>query len=80
MEHRPGASCDSNIPGLENLERDDRGVDQVSQLMSQEPEALAPARGLSIEGGLVSFAPAFGDGARDGVVKASVQRPESPPC
>ena len=74
MEHGPGAPCDSNIPRLENLERDDRGVDQVPQFMSQEPEALAPARGFSIEGGLISFAPVLGDRARDGVVKASVQR------
>ena len=78
MEHRPGASCDSDIPSLENLERDDRGVDQVSQFMSQEPEALAPARGLSIDDGLISFAPVLGDGAGDGVVKASVQRAKSP--
>ena len=45
-----GAPCDSNIPRLENLEREDRGVGQVSQFMSQEPEALACASGFSIEG------------------------------
>ena len=73
LEHRPGAPCDSHIPRLEHLERDHRGVDQVPQFMSQEPEALAPARGLSIEGELISSAPVLGDGARDGVVKASVQ-------
>ena len=74
MEHGPGAPCDANIPRLEHLERHDRGVEQVPQFMSQEPRALAPARGLSIEGGLILLAPEFGDGARDGVVKASVQR------
>ena len=42
--------------------------------MSEEPEALAPARGFSIEGGLILFTPVFGDRARDGIVKASVQR------
>jgi len=57
--------CNSNIPRLENLEREDRGVDQVPQFMSQEAEAIAPARGLSIEGGLISFAPVLRDGARD---------------
>ena len=41
--------------------------------MSQEPEPLVLANGLSVEGGLILFAPVFGDGARDGVVKASVQ-------
>ena len=74
MEHGPGTSGDAHIPRLEHLEREDRGIGQVAQLMSQEPEALAPARGLSVEGGLISFAPELGDGARDGVVKASVQR------
>ena len=74
MEHGPGAPCDADVPRLEHLEREDRGVDQVPQFVSQEPEALAPARGLSVEGGLISFAPVLGDGARDGVVQASVQR------
>ena len=49
MEHGAGAPCDADIPGLEHLERDDRGVDQVPQFVSQEPEALAPACGLSID-------------------------------
>jgi hypothetical protein len=31
------------FPGLENLERHHRGVQQVPQFMSEEPEALAPA-------------------------------------
>ena len=73
MEHGPGAPCDANIPRLEHLERDDRGVDQVPHFMSQEPEPLVSSRGLSIEGGLILFAPVFGDGARDGVVKAAVE-------
>ena len=74
MEHGAGAPCHANISRLQNLERHDRGVEQVAQFMSQEPSALAPTRGLSIEGGLILFAPEFSDGARDGVVKASVQR------
>ena len=74
MEDGSGASCDANISRLQHLERHDRGVEQVPQFMSQEPRALAPTRGLSIEGRLILFASEFGDGARDGVVKASVQR------
>ena len=47
MEHGPGAPCDANIPGLEHLERHDRGVDQVPQFMSEEPErARSRARPL----------------------------------
>ena len=49
------------------------GVEQVAQFMSQKPCALAPTRGLSFEGRLILFASEFSDGARDGVVKASVQ-------
>ena len=74
MEHRAGAPCDADVPGLEHLERDDRGVHQVAQFVREEPEALAPARGLSIERGLIAGAPVLGDGAGDGVVEASVQR------
>ena len=29
MEHGPGAPCDADVPGLEHLEGEDRGVDQV---------------------------------------------------
>ena len=43
MEHAAGAPGDSNVPRLEHLERNHRGVDQVPQFMSQEPEALGPA-------------------------------------
>ena len=74
MEHAPSAPCDADVSGLENLERDDRSVDQVPQLMGQEPEALALAHILSIERALILSAPVLGDGAGDGVVKASVQR------
>jgi hypothetical protein len=42
--------------------------------MSEEPEPLAPARSLSIEGGLISCAAVLGDGTRDGIVKTSIQR------
>ena len=52
------------------------GVDQVPQFVRQEPEALGPARGLSIDAGLIPFAPVLGDGARDGIVQAPVQRAE----
>ena len=61
-------------PGLKRLEREHGGVGQVPHLMSQEPEALGPVRHLSIERGLMTFEPVFGDGIRDGVVQALVQR------
>ena len=70
MEHGAGAPCHANIPGLQDLERHDRRVEQVAQFMSQKPCALAPTRGLSFEGRLILFASEFSDGARDGVVKA----------
>ncbi len=74
MEHRARAPCDSDIPRLKHLERHDRGVDQVPQFMSEEPETLAPLCGLSLDPGLISFAPVLGDRAGDGVVQTSVQR------
>ena len=57
----------AHIPYLEHLERDDRGVDQVAQFMREEPEALALACRLSVEGGLISFARVLGDRTRDGI-------------
>src|SRR4029453_6002634 len=74
MEDGSGASCDANVSRLQNFERHERGVEHVSQFMSQEPRALAPTRGFSIEGRLILFASELGAGARDGVVEASVQR------
>ena len=41
MEHGAGAPGDADIARLEHLEREDRGVDQVPQLVREEPEALA---------------------------------------
>jgi hypothetical protein len=73
MEDASRASCDANIARLQNLERHDRGVEHVAQFMRQEPCALAPTRGFSIEGRLILFASELGNGARDGVVEASVQ-------
>src|SRR5687767_3778181 len=42
--------------------------------MGEEPEALASACGLSVDTGLISLTSVLGDCARDGIVKASVQR------
>ena len=51
-----------------------RGVDQVPQFVREEPEALAPARGLAIGRGLIPLAPVLGHGTRDGVVQAAIER------
>ena len=55
-----------------NFERHDRRVEQVAQFMSQSPARSLP-RAASLRGRLILFASEFSDGARDGVVKASVQ-------
>ena len=44
LQHGPGAAGDTDVPRLQHLERDDRGVDQVAQLMREVPEPLAAAR------------------------------------
>ena len=76
MEDDPGAPRDADVARLEDLERQDRRVDEIPQLVRQKPEALAAARGLLVEGGLIPSAPILGDGARNRVVQASVQRAE----
>ena len=42
--------------------------------MREEPQSLAPARGLAFDRELVTIAAVLRDGARDGVVQAAVQR------
>jgi hypothetical protein len=59
-----------------NLERHERRIQQVAQFMCEEPEALVPARVLSIDVGPMSLAAALRHPARDGVVQASVQYPK----
>ena len=74
MEHRAGAPGHPNIARLENLERHDRGVHQIPQFMSEEPEALARACRLFIDAGLISFTSVLSHRAGDAILKASVQR------
>ncbi len=74
MQHGAGAPGHADVPGFEHLEGHNRGVGQVPQFVSQEAETLAPARGFAIDGELMACASVFGDGARDGVVKAAVER------
>src|SRR5690242_4583534 len=70
------AACDANIPFLEHLEREDRGVGQVPQFVGEESEPLAPTCGFSIERRLISPAPILGDRARDGIIQTMVQSPK----
>ena len=52
------------------------GVDQVPQLVGEEPQTLAPARRLTVPRRLVASAAVLGDGPRDRIVEAPVQRAE----
>src|SRR6185295_1595575 len=65
-----------DIAGLERFEGEDGRVGQVSQFMSEKPETLASASGLSLDAGLDSFAPVLGDRASDGIVEAAIQCPK----
>ena len=80
MEHGPGAPADADVPGLEHVEREDRRVDQVPQLVREEPEALAPARRLAIGRELIAIAPVLGHGARRWRRPGSCSASESLPC
>src|SRR5205823_13025297 len=74
LKHSAGTAGGCDIPGLENIVGRERCVYQVPHFMGEEPETLVPACGLSIDAGLISFAPVFGDSTGDGVVETSVQR------
>jgi hypothetical protein len=62
MDHGPGAAPDANIPCPEHLERRNRGIGQVLQVL-----------GFSVAGDVL-FTCELRHGARDGIVEASVQR------
>ena len=76
LQDGAGAAADADVSRLENLERDDPGIDQVAQLVCEEAQALLLARVLPHDGGLVARAPVFGHGAGDRVVQAPVQGAE----
>ena len=73
MQDGPRASSDANISCLEHRERNDRGVQQVSHFMSQEPRALIPSRRLSIQRGLILFAAELRDGIGDRLINAPIK-------
>jgi hypothetical protein len=64
------------FPVLSTSNAKDRGVGQVPHFMRQEPETLAPPRGLAVERGLISPVPNCVTAPADGVVETSVQRAE----
>jgi hypothetical protein len=76
MEHRPSAAGDADVSGFHDVERDERGIEQVAQFMRKEPEPHVLAIGVAVDGGLIALAPELRDGARDRVIQASVQHPE----
>jgi hypothetical protein len=74
IEHGAGASGDINIPGLQHFERDQRRVQQVAQLVGEQPEAFGSACRLAIAARRTSLTCVLGHRARDRIVAASVQR------
>jgi hypothetical protein len=76
MEDGAGTPCHADVSGLEDFERDDRSVGQISQFVREEPEALVCARRFSIHRGLMSFACELRHRARDGLVETAVQHPK----
>ena len=73
MKHRTGTARDPGVARLEHFERDDRGVNQIPQFMSQEAELLGATGAFCIHGGFLAGALELGDRCRDGDIEASVQ-------
>ena len=76
MEHVSRAATDSHVPGSENLERQNRGVEQVSQLVREELQSVGAARRCDIHGGLIPLTSIFGDRPGNRIVEAPVQHAE----
>lgn len=72
-ENLPGVPAHSHLAGPEHFKREHGGIEQVPQLMRQEPEPLCASRRFSIESGLIAFPAVLSDGARDGVVQTLVE-------
>ena len=54
VEHRAGAPVDADVSGLDHLERDDGGVNQVRQLVDEESEPLVVANDAAVDGRLIA--------------------------
>ena len=73
-EHAPRTAADSDVAGPEHFKRDACRVHQIPDLMSEKSESRVLASGFSIERRLIASSAVLRDGARNGIVKASVQR------
>ena len=80
MEYVARAATDSHVPGSENLERQNRGVEQVSQLVCEEFQSVGAPRRCDIHGGLIPLTSIFGDRPGNRIVEASVQHAEIRDC
>ena len=76
MEYGARAAADSHVPGSENLERQNRGVEQVSQLVCEEFQSVGAPRRGDIHGGLIPLTSIFGDRPGNRIVEASVEQTE----
>src|SRR5581483_1445365 len=76
MEDGAGAPRHTDVSGLEDLERDDGGIGQISQFVREEAEALASTRRFRVDAELVPLARELRDRARDGLVETAVQHPK----
>ena len=77
MEHGARAAADSHVPGSENLERQNRGVEQVSQLVCEEFQSVGAPRRCDIHGGLIPLTSIFGDRPGNRFVEASLRTQKS---
>ena len=76
IEYGPGAPAHADVSRLENLERDDCRVHKIPHFMDEETHPfVVTVRGF-VRVRLLAFARVHRDGARDGLVQASVEGPE----
>src|SRR5688572_1460076 len=62
VDHRARASTYTDIPRLQDLERDGGRVDQIAQFMGEESHALVADTRLTVETGLLTFPSIHRDG------------------
>jgi hypothetical protein len=76
MEYGARAAGDAHVPGSENLERQDRRVEQVSQLVCEEFQSVGAPSRCDIHGGLIPLTSIFADRPGNRIVEASVEDTE----
>ena len=74
IEHRAGGAAHAHVAAFDRGDREHRGVEQIAQLVREMTEALTHGLGAFGRDQIIALAAELGDGVRDGIVQAAIER------